>query len=246
MDKSVFVCTPAFGGQVSVEYAQSMLPTTMYFQQNQIQFGWYFIYNESLINRARNRCVAEFLKSSASHLLFIDADLGWTAKDMDLILKSDKLITGGTYRMKQEPVSLNLNVLPDDVNYFPQGIKGLEAFNKFKAEKADPMGLIEVKHVPTGYMLIDRKVFEELAPKFESYSHYDLKAMTKTKHKNFFPIRVVESMIYDLDGVTELGMNAVLESEDWGFCSVARENGVKIYLQSNIICPHVGTFTYKV
>ena len=43
-----------------------------------VQFG--FLMNESLVTRARNALVWEFLQSDATHLMFIDSDIGFRRK----------------------------------------------------------------------------------------------------------------------------------------------------------------------
>ena len=42
----------------------------------------YYLFNESLVTRARNYCVANFLKSDCTHLMFIDSDVSWQSMDL--------------------------------------------------------------------------------------------------------------------------------------------------------------------
>ncbi len=206
--------------------------TLKYFYQNKIPCMWVFRSNESLINRARNKMAHDFLKSPCTHLLFIDADLGWTDTDVNNLITSDQLIVGGTYPTKMLPVNINLNALPDQAQeFFPAGYKSVEAFDAWVAAKADAKGLIQVLHVPTGFLLIDRQAFERLAPHVAEYDSLELSTGEHETIKEYFPVRVKDRL---------------LESEDWAFCSIAREHGIPIYLQSQIICSHMGTYEFKV
>jgi hypothetical protein len=174
----------------------------------------------------------DFLNSQCSHLLFIDADIGWTEKDLNNLLNHDKGIVGGTYACKMTPITLNFNPVQAELDqYFSSGYKSVEAYRQWQTAKADSNGLIEVMHIPTGFMLIDRKVFETLAPHVAEYKSMELMTGEKGMVKEFFPVRV---------------KNEILESEDWAFCSIAREHGVPVYLQTNIICDHFGSYTYAV
>jgi hypothetical protein len=99
--------------------------------------------NESLISRARNTLTAKFLHTEGStHLMFIDADIGWEPWHLLVLLDKRKDVIGGLYPMKSLPVKWCVN-----------GIPGQE-------EGVD--NLVEVTKTGTGFMLIKREVFEKL------------------------------------------------------------------------------------
>jgi hypothetical protein len=99
--------------------------------------------NESLISRARNTLTAKFLNNKEStHLMFIDADIGWEPWHLLVMLNRDVDVIGGLYPMKSLPAKWCVN-----------GFDGAE-------EGAD--GLQEVSKTGTGFMLIKRAVFEKL------------------------------------------------------------------------------------
>ena len=72
--KKLFIATPMYGGQCSGLYTKSMADLTSVCAKHGIPLRHYFLFNESLITRARNYCVDEFLRSDCTHLLFIDSD----------------------------------------------------------------------------------------------------------------------------------------------------------------------------
>ena len=100
--------------------------------------------NESLISRARNTLTAKFLNTEGStHLMFIDADIGWEPWHLLVLLDAQKDVIGGLYPMKSLPVKWCVNGIPG------------------KEEEADGK-LIEVTKTGTGFLLIKRDVFDKL------------------------------------------------------------------------------------
>ena len=57
------------------------MDTTNVAMQYGIPIQIYYLFNESLVTRARNYCVENFLRSDATHMLFIDSDVAWQAKE---------------------------------------------------------------------------------------------------------------------------------------------------------------------
>ena len=99
--------------------------------------------NESLISRARNTLVAKFLNNpDSTHLMFIDADIGWEPWHLLVMLNRDVDVIGGLYPMKTLPIKWVVN-----------GFDGAEQ---------GPDGLQEVSKTGTGFMLVKRHVFDKL------------------------------------------------------------------------------------
>jgi hypothetical protein len=61
-----------------------------------------YLFNESLIRRARNYLVDEFLnRSDATHLLFIDSDIHFNPQDVVALLALDKDVAGALILRRQ-------------------------------------------------------------------------------------------------------------------------------------------------
>jgi hypothetical protein len=56
--------------------------------------------HDSLITRARNTLVATFLDSTATHLLFIDADIGFAPEEVVRLMRRDQEVVVGSYPLK--------------------------------------------------------------------------------------------------------------------------------------------------
>ena len=104
--RKLFLATPMYGGQCAGMFARSVADLAALCAQYGIPLQMYFLFNESLITRARNYCVDEFLRSDAEHLMFIDSDIGFTPQDVIALmslqaLNEDKYdIIGGPYPKK--------------------------------------------------------------------------------------------------------------------------------------------------
>lgn len=140
----VHICMPCYGGQLTEQTFMSFIKWSNTARQLNIDWTVETMTNESLISRARNTLVAKFLSNPEStHLMFIDADIGWEPWHLLALLDHDKDVVGGLYPMKTLPVKWCVNGIPG-------------------AREDDPSGLVEVTKTGTGFMLIKREVFEKL------------------------------------------------------------------------------------
>ena len=138
----VHICMPCYGGMLTESTFMSFIKWSNTCRQLGIDWTMETMTNESLISRARNTLVAKFLNNPQStHLMFIDADIGWEPWHLLVLLNADKDVIGGLYPMKTMPVKWVVN-----------GFDGAE-------QEGD---LQEVSKTGTGFMLIKRHVFEKL------------------------------------------------------------------------------------
>lgn len=64
----------------------------------------------------RDYLTAQFIASSATHLLFVDTDVGFRAKDVQALLDVDKDVVSGTYYRKFEPTTVVAGTLTGERN----------------------------------------------------------------------------------------------------------------------------------
>lgn len=140
----VHICMPCYGGMLSEQTFMSFIKWGNTCRQLGIDWTVETMTNESLISRARNTLSAKFLHTEGStHLMFIDADIGWEPWHLLALLNADKDVVGGLYPMKSLPVKWCVNGIPGQVE--------------------DPeSSLIEVTKTGTGFLLIKRDVFDKL------------------------------------------------------------------------------------
>ena len=82
----IFVGTPMYGGQCAGLFPKACNDLAMLCTANKIPIKFYYLFNESLVQRARNYIVDEFLRSDSTHLMFIDSDIGFNPRDVISLL----------------------------------------------------------------------------------------------------------------------------------------------------------------
>jgi hypothetical protein len=134
---------PCYGGQLTESTFMSYIKWANMARQLGIEWTVETMTNESLISRARNTLTAKFLHTQEStHLMFIDADIGWEPWHLLVLLNRKVDVIGGLYPMKSMPIKWCVNGIPG------------------KEEGVD--NLVEVTKTGTGFLLIKREVFEKL------------------------------------------------------------------------------------
>lgn len=245
-DVSLFIGTPMYGGQCYGAYAKSHLDLTQMCNKHGIKINQYFLFNESLIQRARNYVVDEFLRSGYTHLMFIDSDIGFNPKDVIMMLymqsqEPEKYdIMTGPYPKKTiawEKVSATAKSGLSDENPFNLAYYAADfVFNPAKKEfRLDEP--VEVSEAGTGFMLIPKSVFEKYDEAYPEYKYIP----DHTRTANFDGSR--EIMAYfdcEIDPDTKRYL-----SEDYFFCRNARKAGIKLHMCPWMMLNHVGTYTYR-
>jgi|SRR5580658_9793272 hypothetical protein len=96
------VGTPCFGGQVYGAYFTSMFKLQEACVKNRVPFTLLMSPDETLITRARQDLVARFLEiPGATHLLFVDADIGFEPEQAFRLLRFNEDVTAAVYPLKK-------------------------------------------------------------------------------------------------------------------------------------------------
>lgn len=101
MKTKLFISTPMYGGMCFGYYTQAVLQLNNVLREKNIDSMFSFMFNESLITRARNALTHNFLKTDSTHLLFIDSDIGFNPHDVVKMIEADKDVIGGIYPKKR-------------------------------------------------------------------------------------------------------------------------------------------------
>jgi len=80
--KKIFIATPMYGGQCHGSYTKSIADLMCLSVKYGIELKLYYIFNESLITRARNYLVDEFMRSGFDYMMFIDSDIQFESQDI--------------------------------------------------------------------------------------------------------------------------------------------------------------------
>lgn len=243
MKASLFVATPAYGGLCHVMYSLGLTQASQVFANNGVLMYMGFMQNESLITRGRNRLVYDFLNTPATHLMFIDADIGFDPHDIIQMIDADKEIICGIYPKKEidwcrvkEAVD---NGVPADQLHEHVGSFVVNFVDGAKVMDVRMNEPFEIENGGTGFMLIKREVFEKLADKVPSYRN-DMFTAVQAEDPNFQRTMIKEFFATSID--EESGGR--LLSEDYHFCKLARKNGVKIWAAPWAQLTHCGTYNF--
>lgn len=247
----IHFCTPTYGGSVTTAYFRSFVKSTEALHQNGIRFALSTISNESLVTRARNTLVSEFLsQKQGTHLLFIDSDIGFEPQHilsmLAATLRSDAEIVVGAYRTK----TIDWNHVIDQVrlgNVDPNSLETLSgryAIRLPEQLESNDAGLIKVLDASAGFMLIQRSALNKL---IEAYPQlrYDPDAKVpgaeESNHYAFFDTGITGTP--PLDRYDEPSGRYL--SEDYFFCRLWQQIGGTVWLDPGVELSHVGTHTFK-
>jgi len=238
--QKIFIATPMYGGQCCGMYMKSCLDLQTIFQQYGIQSRFSFIFNESLITRARNYLVDEFLRTDFTHLLFLDADIHFNPQDIIAMMALDRDVIGAPYPKK----AMNWNNIAEAARRHPnldpkelENVVGDYVFNVVKGtEKFQVAEPLEVMEIGTGYMLVKREVFPLFAAAYPELKYRP----DHVGQKNFDGTRYIHAYFDTvIDPVSERYL-----SEDYMFCQWYRKIGGHIWLCPWIQTQHVGTYAF--
>jgi len=154
----VLLATPAYGGQVTEAYLQSILALVHASYARGIQIDVMTLTNESLITRARNEIVATFMGGDWTDLLWVDADISFSPEHVWRLLDAPHDVCATPYAMKgldwdsaalaQDAATARAAAIMSVVNFIP-GVQVQDGF-------------APVLDAGTGFMRIKRSVLEKL------------------------------------------------------------------------------------
>lgn len=236
----VFLATPMYGGMCTGTYTAALMQTPLAFSKAGVQLYYTYMMNESLITRARNSLAYDFLASNATHLMFVDADIGFRPDDIVSMVQRDVDIICGLYPKKEihwqrvaDAVGRGVpaNELKDHTGTFVVNLVNNER------QEVKMNELLEIDNGGTGFMLIKREVFEALADKVPEYNN-DMYLAVDTERK---PRIIKEYFATSIDPDS----NNRLLSEDYHFCKLARKHGFKIHAAPWVQLSHTGTYIFS-
>ena len=235
---SLFVATPVHS-DVTLHYVQSLLELSKLcsLKKTAIKFE---LMKSSLVTQGRNLCVANFLSSDCTHLLFIDSDIAVRPTSIFNLLEADKDIISIPYPLKTFLWDKAFEEIKQ--GKIKSGKQLSQSMNSYPMRVPDDKnikvkhGIIEVTHSPTGCMLIKRSVFDKLIKAYPDKGIVQKtvingEMVTKPNMWNFF------DTLHDPVQKTYLG-------EDFAFCKLWKDIGGKCYAYVNDEICHVGEHQY--
>ena len=125
-DFKIFLGMPMYGGMLSEATLHGLLELQQWSMAHNVGMRIQTMGNESLITRARNTIVSMMMEQTdyvATHLLFIDADIGFSWKNIERLICAEKDIACGIYPRKHLHFEKVANVLANFPNATPDEIE---------------------------------------------------------------------------------------------------------------------------
>jgi hypothetical protein len=159
---------PCYGGQITEPCFTSFLRFILMASKMGLQWSLDTMVNESLVTRARNNLMAKMMtNTTATHFMFIDADIRFQPESIFQMIAADKDVIGGLYPKKALPISYVINVQP-----------GTQIIND----------LFEVDTMGTGFMMFKRHVYEKLIVAHPDCKYVDDVGLGKQYEPNMYSI----------------------------------------------------------
>lgn len=206
----IMIATPAYGEVFYTPYVSSILSLTRVLQKRGIDFAFNAI-SYSEIAESRNFLLTHwFDKTDASHLLFLDADMGFPAALITDMLDLDRPLVGAVYPKRTIDMKKVVELAAGN-----DGARALAKAQEFvlrplrgaRASASRP-GFMEVEACGSGVLLVRRDCVDTMLKKMPQIS--DARAKTASPlAKN------LDRMIRAFDVVF---VNGLRLSEDFSFC----------------------------
>ena len=180
-ERKIFVATPMYGGMCGGQYCKSTADLSALGAKYGLEISFFYLFNESLITRARNYLVDEFLRSKATHLMFIDSDIVFDPQDVLALAAlaepgTDKDIVCGPYPKKT--ISWEKIKRAVDRGFADENPNKLEKYvGDYVFNPVEGVTEIrvnepaEVLEGGTGFMMVQRDAFEKYAKAYPEMSY---------------------------------------------------------------------------
>jgi hypothetical protein len=227
------VATPCFGGQVSSIYASSIFGLQRALRDvSNVSLTVQMRDGDALITRARANLVTLFLDDpSASHLLFVDADIGFAPEQVFRLIESGADVVAGAYPIKR----VNWDKAKRAIDARRSNVPAAALDYVLEIDDPDHVvvvnGFTRVRYAGTGFLMIRRHVIEKMCERYASlqfFREHSRDALAGSPNR----FALFECMIDPASG-TYL-------SEDFAFCKRWTDIGGEIWVDLASRLDHVG------
>jgi hypothetical protein len=248
------ILTPCYGSMCHISYTQCLIDTVEIFRKYNFKLVLQFCKNDSLVTRARNNLIAKAMNDeSVTHIMFIDSDISWHPLDIMKLILYNKPLVGGIYPQKRyhwnklyennKGSNVDKWIETKNKNGFLKNLtdSNMIQYNLLKYNLNVNSGVLhidnnltEIKHLATGFMLIQRHLIEKMFLKYYFTKYIDDTCfLTESENKYAYAL-------FDC-GIE----NTHYYSEDWLFCDRWSKMGGSIYADVTIRLVHSGIEEYN-
>jgi NDP-sugar pyrophosphorylase family protein len=155
--RKLMIAIPCYDGKVNIRTAFAIAELVPKLDKMGVRLNLVHMSGCSIITKARNKLVRNFMESDCTDFLFVDADvvINTDAVTRLLALSSDKDVVAGSYPRRSKDAKFFLDFYLD----------------KDGQLEFDDHGLMRVESVSTGFMLIRRHVIEHMIEKHPEWKY---------------------------------------------------------------------------
>jgi hypothetical protein len=234
----IVIGTPCYGGNVTQHYMISAIKLKDACRERGIAVSFQLLGGDALITRARNIIAAQFLaEETATHLLFIDADIGYEPEQVFALLAADKDVAGAAYPAKHMDWQVIQAAAKAGASNIESGVLNyvVEFLEPDRIEAVN--GFARCRYLGNGFLMIKRDVFARMAAQYPAIKFRGLQLT-----RNF---ELDEDARYAyFDCIIDPETGAYL-SEDYTFCKRWVEMGGEIWVDLDSKLTHVGPFSFR-
>jgi hypothetical protein len=232
------IATPCFGGQVSSLYAASIFKLQRALRSiPEIELTIHMREGDALITRARSNLVALFLDDpAATHLLFVDADIGFEPDQVVRLISCGADMAAGAYPIKRVNWDKARKVIES------QRANTRSAVLDYVLEVEDPEhiavvnGFARARYAGTGFLMIRRQALEKMCRRYASLQFFREHSIADPLAGSMNRFALFECLI---DPATRIYL-----SEDFSFCKRWTDMGGEIWADLQSRLDHVGPATF--
>lgn len=231
----IHVCVPCYSCLMRKEFFLSLMQLQASATRYGVALSMDFMGNESLITRGRNILAAKFLKSSATHLLFIDADIAFHADTVFKLAAFDRDVVTAVYPKKHiDWQAIRSKLQTPGGTQEKVHAMGLDYNINVVTKEANVVGgsFIKVLDSATGFFMIKREALQRVVDHYRD----SLSCVNDiTNSKDVVPeyVAVFDTMICP-DTKRYL-------SEDYAFCRRAQAVDIDIWADITSPLAHIGS-----
>ena len=250
-DFKIFLGMPMYGGLLTESTLHGLLEIQTWSQSVNVGLRIQTMGNESLITRARNTIVSMMMDQTdfiATHLLFIDADIGFTWQNIERLLCADKDIVCGIYPRKHIYLEKMKKILEQNPNAQPDELEAKALGYNVNFDNPQMLqgenGFFRVNEAATGMMLVKREVFRKMFKHFPERKYESDQIVNGKNYKsdNCYDLFAVGP--YETKTVEGLPQKRYL-SEDYYFSRLWQECGGEIWADLAMPLTHFGNRAFK-
>jgi len=232
----LYLAVPCYGGALNLFFVNSMLALQEACRERGVGLYIDLMGGDALITRARSRLAAQFLAySQATHILFIDADIGFLPQNVFRLLEADRDVIAAVYPLKRIDWDKTRRAAKADVADLQAASLGYVV--RFLPNPDNSVnvegGFAQVAYAGTGFLMIKRYALQKICD-----AHPELRAKMGDMADSLANEAV---MVFDTMIEPETGQ---FLSEDYAFCRRWRDLGGDIWADFEARLTHVGHAAY--